>query len=250
MYWVSGKWKGWLFNIQKMKIMASGPITSWQIDGETMKTETDFIFLGSKITADGDCSHLLIRCFATGKKSCNKPRWHIKQQRHYFADKGPNSQTYGSSSSHIWIWQLDHKEGWMPKNWWFWAVVLEKILESPLDCKEIQPVHHEGNKYWTFIVRTEAEAEAPILQPHDVKNWLIGKSLMLGKTEGRRKKRWQRTRWMDGITDSMDMSLSKLMVKDWETGCATVHEVAKLDMTEQRNNTECLLYARKWTNNW
>ena len=94
MYWISGKWKGWLFNIQKMKIMASSPITSRQIDGETMETGTDFIFLGSKITADDECSHEIKRCFATWKKSYDKPRWYIKQQRHYFANKGPHSQTY------------------------------------------------------------------------------------------------------------------------------------------------------------
>ena len=179
MYWISGKWKGWLFNIQKMKIMASSPITSGQIDGETMETETDFIFLGSKITADGECSHEIKRCFATWKKSYDKPRWSIKQPRHYCANKGPYSQTYGSFSSYIWIWELDHKEGWMPKNWCFWAVVLEKILESPLDCKEIQPVHPKGDQSWIFIARTDAEA--PILQPPNANSWLIRKDPDVGK---------------------------------------------------------------------
>ena len=126
------------FNIQKTKIMASGPITSWQIDGETV---SDFIFLGSKITADGDCSHEIKRPLTPWKEIYDQPRQHIEKQRHYFANKGPSSQGYGFSSGHVWMWQLDYKESWVPKNWCFWTVVLEKNLESPLDCKEIQPVH-------------------------------------------------------------------------------------------------------------
>ena len=105
-------WKGELkLSIQKTKIMASGPITSWKIDGETLETVTDFIFFGSKITADGDCSHE-IKTHAPWKKSYDQPRQHIKKQRHYFAYKGPSSQRYGFSSSHVWMWELEHKEGW------------------------------------------------------------------------------------------------------------------------------------------
>ena len=95
--------------------------------------------------------------------------------RHYFANKGPSSQGYGFSSSHVWRWELDYKEIWAPKNWWFWIVVLEKTLESPLNCKEIQPVHPRGNQSWIFLGRTDAEAEAPILWSLDVKSWLIRK---------------------------------------------------------------------------
>ena len=124
-------------NIQKTKNMASGPITSWQIDGETMETVTDFIFLGSKITADGDCSHEIQRLLLLGRK---QPRQHFKKQRHYFADKDLSSQSYGFSSSRVWMWESDHRESWAPKNWCFWTVVLEKTIESPLDYKEIQPV--------------------------------------------------------------------------------------------------------------
>ena len=113
----------------------------------------------------------------------------IKKQRHYFADKGPYSQSYGFSSSHVWMWELDHKEGWAPKNWCFWTVVLEKRLESPLDCKEIKPVHPKGNQSWIFTGRTDAEAEAPILWPPDAKNWLIGKDPDAGK-DWRQEKRW------------------------------------------------------------
>ena len=102
-------------------------------------------------------------------------------QRHYFANNGPSSQSYGFSSSHVWMWELDDKENWAPKNWCFWTVVLEKILESLLDCKEIQPVQPKGNKYWIFIWKTDAEIETPILWPPDAKNWLIGKDPGAGK---------------------------------------------------------------------
>ena len=125
-------------NIQKTKIMASGPITSWQIDGETVETVADFIFLGSKITADGDCSHEIKRCLLLGRKAMtNQTIQRIKKQGHYFANKDPSSQSYGFSSSHVWMWELDYKESWAPKNWCFWTVVLEKTVESPLDCKGI-----------------------------------------------------------------------------------------------------------------
>ena len=144
---------GLKLNIQKMKIMASCPIISWQTDDETMETVTDFTFLSSKITADGHCSHKIKRHFFSFKKIYDKPRQHIKKQRHYFAHKGSYSQSYGSSSSHVWMWEFNHKEGWVPKNWCFWAVVLEKTLESPLDCKEIKPVNSKGNQSWIFIGR-------------------------------------------------------------------------------------------------
>ena len=153
--------------------MASGPITSWQTDGETMETTIDFIFGGSKITADDDCSHE-VQTLAPWKKSYDQPRQHIKKQRYYLANKGPSSQSYGFSSSHVWMWELDYKESWAPKNWCFWTVVLEKPLDSPLDCK-IQPVHPKGNQSWIFTGRTDAKAETPILWLPDAKNWLTGK---------------------------------------------------------------------------
>ena len=109
------------------------------------------------------------------KKSYDKPRQHIKKQRHYFANKDPSSQSYGLSSSHVWMRELDYKESWVPKNWCFWTVILEKTLESPLDCKEIQPVNPKGNQSWIFIGRTDVEAETPKLWPSDVKSWIIWK---------------------------------------------------------------------------
>ena len=164
-----------------MKIMASSPITLWQIVGETVETVTNVLFGGCKITGDGDCSHEIKRHLLLERKAMtNLLIWqHIK--RHYFADKGPSSQSYGFSSSHVWMWELDYKESWTPKNWCFWTVVLEKTLESPLDCKEIQFVHTKGNQFWTFIGRTDAEAETPILWPPDAKNWLFGKDPDAGK---------------------------------------------------------------------
>ena len=116
-----------------------------------------------------------LKMFTPWKKSYDQPRQHIKKQRHYFANEDPNSHSYGFSSSHVWMWELDHKESWAPKNWCFWTVVLEKTLESPLDNKEIQPIHPKGNQSWIFIGRTDTEAETPILLPPDVKNWLIWK---------------------------------------------------------------------------
>ena len=109
------------------------------------------------------------------KKSYDQPRYHIEKQRHCFANKGPSSQGYGFSSSHLWMWELDCEESWVPKNWCFWTVVLEKTLESPLDCKDIQLVHPKGDQSWVFIGRTDAEAETPVLWPPHVKSWLIGK---------------------------------------------------------------------------
>ena len=115
------------------------------------------------------------------KESYDQLRQHIKEQRHYFANKGPSSQGYGFSSGHVWMWELDCEESWAPKNWCCWTVVLEKSLESPLDCKEIQPVHPKGDQSWIFVGRTDAEAEATILWPTDVKNWLIWKDPEAGK---------------------------------------------------------------------
>ena len=161
-------------NIQKMKIMASGPITSWQINGETMEIVTDFIFLGYKITETGDCSHQIKRRLLLGKK----------KQRHYFPDKGSYSQSYSFSSSHVQMWQLDNKKGGARKNWCPRTVVLEK---TPLNSKEIKPINPEENQPLLFTGRTDPEALifSHLLRRADS----LEKTLMLGKTEDRRKRR-------------------------------------------------------------
>ena len=164
---------GLKFNVQKTKIMASSPIISWQIDGKQWK-QWETLFLGALKSLQMVTAAMKLKN-APWKKSYDQPRQHIKKQRHYFVNKGLYSQSYGFSSGHVRMWELDYKESWVWKNWYLWTVVLDKTLESPLECKEIQSVHPKGNQSWIFIGRTDAEAETPISWSLDAKNWLIGK---------------------------------------------------------------------------
>ena len=169
--------------------MAYNPITLWQIDGGKWKQWQVLLSWAPKslwtVTAAMKLKGI---CFLEAKLW--QPRQYIEKQRHYFANKGPYSQSYGFSCSHVWMWELDHKEGWALKKWYFWTVMLEKTLESPLNCKELKPVNPKENQSWTFIGWTDAKAEASILWPPDS----VEKTLMLGKSEGRRGRGWQKMR--------------------------------------------------------
>ena len=185
------------------------------------------IFLGSKTTADKDCSHKIERLLLHGRKAMTNLH-SIKKQRHYFADKDPYNQSYGFPSSHIWLADLNHIEGWALKNWCFWATVLVKTLESPLNYKEIKPVNFKGNQPWMFIGSTDAEAEAPMIWPPDVKSWLIRKDPVAGKDWRQEEKGTtedEMTGWHHQLIGH-DRKFQEMM-KDREAWCAVVHGFAK-----------------------
>ena len=185
-----------------------------------METVTDFIFWGSKITMDSDCSHKIKRHLPLGRKTTINLDSILKSRDITLSTK---VHIVKAMVFPVWIWELDHKEGLVPKKWCFWNVVLEKTLESPLDCKEIKPVKPKWNQPWIFIGRVDADV--PILLPCDAKNQLIGKDPDAGKDEGRRRREQQRTRWLDGIIDSMKDSGGR------ESCSAAVHGFAELATT-------------------
>ena len=203
--------------MESRSIMASGSITSWQIDGENVETMSDFIFLGSKVNVGGDCSHGIKRHLPLGKIAMTNLDSVLKSRDitllkkiHLVKAMVFPAVMYGCES-----WTIKKDERWRPDA--FELPQSEKTLENPLDSKEIKPVHPKGNQPWIFIGRTDAETQAPMLWPRDAKSSLK-KTLMLGKIKGKRRRGWQRMRWLDGITDSMDMNLSKVreIVKERE----------------------------------
>ena len=153
-----------------------------------METVADLFFLGSKTTADGDCSHDIKRRLLLGRKAMSNLDRMLKSGDITLPTKVRLVKSYGFSSSRVWMWELDHQESWAPKKRCFWTVVVEETLESPLDCKEIQPVHPKGDQSWVFTGRTGAEAETPILWPPHAKSWLIGKDSDAGRDWGQEEK--------------------------------------------------------------
>ena len=210
-----------------------------------METVKNFIFLGSKISVDNDCTHEIYeikRCLALERKT-DTPRQHIKKQRHYFLTN-LYSQSYEFSSSHVWMWELDHKEGWVPKNWCFLAVMFEKTLESPLNCKEIQPVNPKGNKSGIFTGMTDVETETSILWPPDVKSWFIAEDSDAGKDRRQGEKKttenelvgWHH--WLDGHEFDQTPGYGK---GQGILACCSPWSHKESDTTEiPNNNNSCL----------
>jgi len=196
--------------------------------GKQWKRWQTLFFGGSKISADGDCSHEIKRRLLLGRKVMTNLD-SISKSRAYFVNKDPSSQGYGFSSVHVWMWDLDYKESWAQKNWCFWTVVLEKTVESPLNCKEIEPVHPKGDQSWVFIGRTNVEAETSILWSPDGKSWLIGQDPDAGKDWGQEEKGmtedemvgWHH--WLDGYLFGWTLGIGDGQ-KAWH---AAVHGVTK-----------------------
>ena len=199
---------------------------------------------GSKITADGDCSHEIKRCLLLGRKVMTNLDSLLKSRDITLPTKVSLVKAMIFSSGHVWIWELDCEESWAPKNWCFWTVVLEKTLESPLDCKEIQPVHPKGDQSWVFIGRTDVEAEAPILWPPDEKSWFIGKDPDAGRDWGQEEKGTTEDEMAGWHHQLRDLGLGALreLVMDREAWRAAIHGVSK-SQTQLSEWTELMMYA-------
>ena len=219
---------GWKLNIQKTKIMASSSIISWQIEGEPMETVTSFIFLGSRITVDGDCSHEIKRCLFLGRKTMTNLDSILKSRDITLLTKVCLVKAMTFPVVMLDVRAGQYKEGWASKNWYFQTVVLEKTLESPLDCKEMIQVNPKGNQSWIFIGRTDAEDEAAILWSPDAKSWLIGKDPDAGKDWQQEEKGTTEDKvvWWHHQHNGHEFALSKLQ-RDREAWHAAVYGVAK-----------------------
>ena len=232
---------GLKLSIQKTNIMAPGPFTSWQVDGETKEIVTDFIFLGSKITADGDYSYEIKRHLLLRRKAMINLDSILKSRDNTLPTKVQLSQSYGFYSSYVWMWELDYKESWVLKNWCFWTVVLEKTLESTLDYKEIKPVNPKGNQSWIFIGRTDAEAKASRLWPPNVKNWLTGEDPDAGRYWRQGEKGMTEDEmvgwyhWLNGHEFQQALAVGD---GQGSLACCSPWGCKELDMTEQLNWTD------------
>ena len=229
--------------------MATGPITSWQTDGETMETGTDFIFLGSKITADGDCSHEIERRLLLGRKAMTNLDSILKRRDITLLTKIHlvKAMIFPLIMNGCESWTI--KKSWVLKNWCFWTVVLEKTLKSSLDCKEIQPVHPKGNQSWIFIGKTDAEAETPILWPPDVKNRLIGKDPDAGKDWRREEKGMTQVEmvgWCHRLDGHEFEQAAGVGDGQGSLACCSPWGHKELDMTVYLNWTELIVYAVKF----
>ena len=190
-----------------------------------------------------------LKTLAPWKKSHDKPRQCTKKQRQHFADKGPSSRSYGFPCSHVWMQELDHKEGWVLKNWCFGTVVLEKTLESPLDCKEIKPVNPKGNQSWIFIGKTDAEAEVPVLWPPDLKSQITGKDPDAGKDWRKEEKGttedemvgWHH--WLNGHESEQDSGDAE---GQGSLVCCSLQGCKKSDMTEQLNTNNIYIHKSSY----
>ena len=227
--------------------MASDPISSWKIDGETVETLADFILGGSKITVDGDYSHEIKRRLLLGRKIMTNLDSIFKSRDIILPTKVCLVKAMVFSSGHVWMWELDCEESWAQKNWCFWTVVLEKTLESPLVCKEIQPVHSKGDQSWVYIGRTDAKAETPILWSPHVQSWLIGKDPDAGRDWGQEEKgttedemagchHWidgRESEWTPGVGDGQgDLACCN----SW--GCKELDTTERLKWTELNKHQE------------